>query len=912
MSIPVEFQFIFKERLKELQNKGNKIDIKIVLETEVYHVNLIDQKFNDSQYYGHKDIIQIRYTEKSDISKHLKRIFKTSYDYILQKRNNPLYIKKSGIKIPVEIKEYFALYCTEFNNVFYAECIDKLEYEAEKFEILSLKEEEVELELNYNATDHTSRIEEQFRCVKVRKLNKAMGENLKLLYDIKDININIGVYFDVKQVLELDTESEKLIDILKKLSYLYEKVQKPNQIYNLLKNEKELIPDEYDGSYELVREIVSAYEKVPYENLTLYDLDAIFFTCIGTFKHGSEAKKKQIKVSNLPENEKSRIIDLIDKISNKSKNFEYTHTSDGIGNFGMFGASVGSLRASYKENDDITGAKNFIELCISINKLNDDEKIFTLCEPLLKTGIRGMQTGKISKFLYCLKPYTFPIINEKQGQGTSIYESLFIKLVKSEKAANYIENIRAIKNFRDKYFIFKNYRVMDIVEGETTETRYWLGGASYEESDVSQGFIDSNVFGIGWVPEDIKYAIGDEKLLKNIFDTHDLSANARKMFKLLSEIKEGDKIAIKSTFAKDKTSYLRIKAIGTVQNDMQKGYSYNNELRHTIPVKWDKKELVDLKNIGGHWNTLSEVTKQEDINTIFYGINQPLINLYSKEQLLEDAYITEDKYNVIVSRLEKKKNIILQGAPGVGKSYLAKKIAYSILGNIDENKVQMIQFHQSYSYEDFIMGYRPNKVGGFDIIDGVFYKFCKKAIANSNDKFFFIIDEINRGNLSKIFGELMLLIEVDKRGENFAMCTVYSEEKFYIPQNVYIIGLMNTADRSLALIDYALRRRFSFIDIEPAFGENFAKYTDQFKLTNLDKVLNIIKVINDEIEADESLGKGFKIGHSYFCNLKNAEDAELLEIIDCEIIPLLEEYFIENNAKVKNYSQSLHEALTNE
>ena len=151
---------------------------------------------------------------------------------------------------------------------------------------------------------------------------------------------------------------------------------------------------------------------------------------------------------------------------------------------------------------------------------------------------------------------------------------------------------------------------------------------------------------------------------------------------------------------------------------------------------------------------------------------------------------------MIVNRLKRKKNIILQGAPGVGKSYLAKKIAYSILGEIDKEKVQMIQFHQSYSYEDFIMGYRPNKSGGFDMVEGVFYKFCKKAINNQNENYYFIIDEINRGNLSKIFGELMLLIECDKRGENFAMSTVYSTENFYIPQNVFIIGLMNTADRS--------------------------------------------------------------------------------------------------------------------
>lgn len=224
MSIPVEFQFIFKERLKELQNKGNKIDIKIVLETEAYHVNLINQKFNKNQYYGHKDIIQIRYTEKSDISKHLKRIFKTSYDYILQKRNDPLYIKKSGIKIPGEIKEYFVLYCTEFNDVFYAECIDKLEYEAERFEILSLKEEEAELELNYNAIDHTSRIEELFRCVKVRKLNKAMGENLKLLYNYKcqicGTNFSIGYGCNISESHHIEYFTKSMNNDMKNIIIL--------------------------------------------------------------------------------------------------------------------------------------------------------------------------------------------------------------------------------------------------------------------------------------------------------------------------------------------------------------------------------------------------------------------------------------------------------------------------------------------------------------------------------------------------------------------------------------------------------------------------------------------------------------------------------------------------------------------
>lgn len=282
---------------------------------------------------------------------------------------------------------------------------------------------------------------------------------------------------------------------------------------------------------------------------------------------------------------------------------------------------------------------------------------------------------------------------------------------------------------------------------------------------------------------------------------------------------------------------------------------------------------------------------------------------YTKQDFLLDAFINEEKYSKIISRLEKKKNIILQGSPGVGKSYLAKKLAYSVLGYMDNEKVQMIQFHQSYSYKDFIMGYRPNNLGGFDIVEGVFYRFCKKAISNPTENYYFIIDEINRGNLSKIFGELMLLIEADKRGKEFAMSTVYEEEKLFIPENLYIIGLMNTADRSLALIDYALRRRFSFIDIEPAFGDNFNKYISKFTNSNLSQVINIMIDLNDEIKNDSSLGKGFCIGHSYFCNLLSGDYYELSEIIDCEIIPLLEEYWFDVEDKVKDWTNKLHEAL---
>ncbi|NFO15364.1 hypothetical protein FDB34_14370 [Clostridium botulinum] len=447
---------------------------------------------------------------------------------------------------------------------------------------------------------------------------------------------------------------------------------------------------------------------------------------------------------------------------------------------------------------------------------------------------------------------------------------------------------------------------------EKREVSYWLGGANYDDGDMSEEFIKKKVYAIGWKYEDIKEYLEDEEKLNDFFDRYEMNNHSRKMFNLFFKIKKGDKLAIKSTFAKGKKSMLRIKAIGTAESDAKIGYKYDEELGHTIPVRWGKVDQIDYENIGGYWDTIKEVIKEEHIIRIFKDVNYKIniaIENYTKQNFLEDAFIDEEKYNKIVNRLERKKNIILQGAPGVGKSYLAKKIAYSILGEFKKENVEMIQFHQSYSYEDFIMGYRPNKSGGFDILEGVFYKFCKKAISNQNEKYYFIIDEINRGNLSKIFGELMLLIENDKRGENFAMGTIYSEEKFFIPENLYIIGLMNTADRSLALIDYALRRRFSFIDIEPAFGENFKKYIDKYSHTNLRSVLNIIEEINNDIENDESLGKGFKIGHSYFCNLDNGSDEELLEIIECDIVPLLEEYWIENGNKAQNYAQRLYEDL---
>lgn len=315
-----------------------------------------------------------------------------------------------------------------------------------------------------------------------------------------------------------------------------------------------------------------------------------------------------------------------------------------------------------------------------------------------------------------------------------------------------------------------------------------------------------------------------------------------------------------------------------------------------IPINVMYKEPI-LDAVLDELNEAEELTSpQEEVPS------EP----YTKDDFLNEVFMSENNYDTLCNLLENKKNIILQGAPGVGKTFAAKRLAYSILGAIDNSNIEMIQFHQSYSYEDFVLGYKPNETG-FSLEYGPFYNFCKKAQSNPLRKYYFIIDEINRGNLSRIFGELMMLIEPSKRGEQISI--LYETKPFSIPSNIHVIGMMNTADRSLAMIDYALRRRFSFFEMQPAFE------SDQFKNAVLLKddtcikdIINIIKELNETISDDDSLGKGFKIGHSYFC-CENISNSDIKMIVEYEIIPLLEEYWFDEPSKIDPWKTKLFNAL---
>lgn len=216
---------------------------------------------------------------------------------------------------------------------------------------------------------------------------------------------------------------------------------------------------------------------------------------------------------------------------------------------------------------------------------------------------------------------------------------------------------------------------------------------------------------------------------------------------------------------------------------------------------------------------------------------------------------------------------------------------------------EFVQFHQNYSYEDFMMGYKPVE-DGFELKYGIFYRFCQKAANHPDKDYFFIIDEINRGNMSKIFGELLMLIEADYRDKKATLA--YNGLGFSVPMRLHIIGMMNTADRSLAMIDYALRRRFSFFDMDPGFdSEGFKKYQDALANDTFNTLIDKIRELNREIKLDKSLGKGFCIGHSYFCNAEECTDEWMKDVVDFDILPMLNEYWFDDANKVQRWGNLL-------
>lgn len=408
-----------------------------------------------------------------------------------------------------------------------------------------------------------------------------------------------------------------------------------------------------------------------------------------------------------------------------------------------------------------------------------------------------------------------------------------------------------------------------------------------------------------WSFSDI--AVGETQF----YTLYNETGNKRRIYQNFLDARAGDML-----ICYESNPVKKIVAIGQIsaEQDGQKIYFRKIE-GLASPIDYqalkDCPELAGMECFSNPQGSFFKLTKDEYdfIVDMIRDENPPAsvnsAEKYTKDDFLKEVYMTGNRYDKLVSVLRNKKNLILQGAPGVGKTFTARKLAYSMMGEKDDSRIEFVQFHQNYSYEDFMMGYKPTE-HGFELKYGVFYRFCRKALNRPDQDFFFIIDEINRGNMSRIFGELLMLIEKSYRGKKIT--PAYSEEPFAVPENLYIIGMMNTADRSLALIDYALRRRFGFFEIEPGFdSEGFRRYQDSLESETFDRLTDKIIELNRAITNDKALGRGFRIGHSYLCGKNKDEytDEWLREVVEFDILPQLSEYWFDDNEEVSHWESVL-------
>ena len=663
----------------------------------------------------------------------------------------------------------------------------------------------------------------------------------------------------------------------------------------------EMEPDTHDATYELIREVINSYEIMGDLSVCDYkDLNLVYLMCVGTWKHGFDAKKKTIDASHLPDSEKNRLKNLLDELGERAKRGEYANNKENDANFGMFGTGF----YTFENKTDEHSPKDFIQMCIDIKNLSNDKEIFNRCEQTLNEGFHGMRAASASMVLHCLKPMTFPIFNSNMGFD-NIYVYFNIDIKRKTELCTYIKNVRIVKAFRDKYFTVKNYRIFDITAWEIGKARQhtnidYLGATDYYPS--------LNEYNPGITAEEYERILDNENIVKRVW--------------------------------LDILYYLYI--MGGTGSCKQITNKYGNSAAHyntnainvARAVYKETQCPLYIRESGKnqYWSVLfyGRAIEDSDEGVFSYKIREPLMEAI---KMLEERGVFQE-----MKELDKEfdKNLILYGPPGTGKTYNSVIYAVAICDGkpLDEltdyaavmsrynelkkaGRISFTTFHQSYGYEEFIEGIKPiideNKQDiGYTIEPGVFKKFCDNAksitristgiestvIEENTEPYVFIIDEINRGNISKIFGELITLIESTKRAgmpEAASAILPYSGDEFSVPSNVYILGTMNTADRSIALMDTALRRRFQFVEMMP--DSDVLRKIHADKVEDLD-VAAMLDKINERIEY--LYDREHTIGHAFFTDLKDDATLEKLQsIFEKSVIPLLQEYFYEDYQKIQ-------------
>lgn len=540
--------------------------------------------------------------------------------------------------------------------------------------------------------------------------------------------------------------------------------------------------------------------------------------------------------------------------------------------------------------------------------------------------------------LYWIRPYTFLSLDQTNRSylGIRLPEGGLTAKFYAQTVASILAEEKPFPELSLAAWGAENERTRRVAETKEATYRawgginYWLAGAYWDDrdpADQTQRFLEEGIWENGY---------------------HNRYINE------VMSMRVNDKIAIKAAStqrkdlpfdARNKTiSRMTIKAIGTIVANRNDG--------RTVEVEWepDFKEktwyFYTNRNTIWHLRTDDNYRLKEYAEKlrefVWHGKAQDydwfrrrFLSLRETDHILSEyieaskppygiedliasgVFLTEEELNYILGRLQSKKAMILQGPPGVGKTFIAPKLAFALMKEIDNERLETVQFHQSYSYDDFVRGYRPaaGKAGNFVLQNGVFYEFCQKAVKDPDREYVFIIDEINRGNLSQIFGELLMLIEHDKRGPEFAIPLTYRNEDephFFVPSNLYVIGLMNLADRSLAMVDYALRRRFVFVTLKPQFeSELFRQWllerSMDAELAQL--IMERMSELNREIREDPLLGENYQIGHSFFLprgdNFAGLDKNWYEGIVRTEIIPLLKEYWFDNPNKAKQAEKRL-------